>query len=486
MPEPIIGEQEAEKDRRKQRAIALFTKIFRPVEDFTIVIPDEYFPDDRWFDKFIRDQKPPEAGRGRLQHKPCSVEFGLSIPLAYHEPPEARIHAGRAFSGRAWSLTVRWKLRPLDVEFLNRQVSVDVLKLQLQEEERKKKAAEATLKSDAERREMERRKQADPKKEEWRRKRAALKKKEEELAKFAPSPDLRVGSQEYLVSFKMLVDTIFTEWRNPLPSTGFALVTGGTGTGKSNIVRGLIYCYLRSIAVLQTRSSHLITFEDPIEKLLRRLDSTVVGTGSPPKASDFVVPHIDYTPRSVGLGYDCPSVEEGLLKDALRQTPAVAYVGELRKPEEFVACLDFAATGHFVIATAHAGSVAESMAKALSAVEAKSPSARASYASRMLCVIHLKRFSKPPADTCPSKLSFEPIVVPAMWRRSQTAIQQLVADGLASVLPSKPSSTSTDAFCLGRAYFLDELLKKVASDRMPSADYLHHLRSTALEDDLNG
>src|SRR5271169_4299113 len=104
---------------------------------------------------------------------------------------------------------------------------------------------------------------------------------------------------------------------------GIILVTGGTGSGKSSTLAALIdrinaeHCY------------HILTVEDPIEFLHRHQKSTV---------------------HQRELGSDAPSFMHAL-KAALRQSPRVIMVGEIRDRETFEILLEAAENGHLVLST---------------------------------------------------------------------------------------------------------------------------------------
>jgi twitching motility protein PilT len=106
---------------------------------------------------------------------------------------------------------------------------------------------------------------------------------------------------------------------------GLVLVTGATGSGKSTTLAAMID-YINS-----SRTSHIVTIEDPIEYLHRDKRSIV-------------------NQREVGFdteGFDVA------LKSALRQDPDVILVGEMRDYETIETALTAAETGHLVLSTLH-------------------------------------------------------------------------------------------------------------------------------------
>ena len=107
---------------------------------------------------------------------------------------------------------------------------------------------------------------------------------------------------------------------------GIVLLVGATGTGKSSTLAAMIG--YRN----QHSRGHIITVEDPIE---------------------FVHSHKGciVTQREVGL--DTKSFEAAL-KNTLRQAPNVILIGEIRTREVMNYAIQYAETGHLVLATLHA------------------------------------------------------------------------------------------------------------------------------------
>ena len=106
---------------------------------------------------------------------------------------------------------------------------------------------------------------------------------------------------------------------------GLVLVTGTTGSGKSTTLAAMID------HINNTRSSHIMTVEDPIEYLHRDNRSIV-------------------NQREVAV--DTISFAQAL-RSALRQDPDVILVGEMRDHETIETGLLAAETGHLVFSTLH-------------------------------------------------------------------------------------------------------------------------------------
>jgi twitching motility protein PilU len=113
-----------------------------------------------------------------------------------------------------------------------------------------------------------------------------------------------------------------------LSKRGLVIVVGGTGSGKSTTLASMLG-YRND----KTRG-HIVTIEDPVE---------------------YVHPHKGcvVTHREVGVDTDS---WEAALKNTLRQAPDVILIGEIRARETMEYAIQFAETGHLVLATLHANS----------------------------------------------------------------------------------------------------------------------------------
>lgn len=108
-------------------------------------------------------------------------------------------------------------------------------------------------------------------------------------------------------------------------SNGMILVTGPAGSGKSTTLACLID------QINKTRNNHIITLEDPIEYLHRHEKSIV-------------------SQREVAL--DTESYVAAL-RAALRQSPDVILLGEMRDFETISVAMTAAETGHLLLSTLH-------------------------------------------------------------------------------------------------------------------------------------
>lgn len=106
---------------------------------------------------------------------------------------------------------------------------------------------------------------------------------------------------------------------------GMVLVTGPAGSGKSTTLA----CIIK--AINESRSAHIITLEDPIEFLHRHMRSIV-------------------SQREINV--DTESYVTAL-RAALRQSPDVILLGEMRDYETISVAMTAAETGHLIFSTLH-------------------------------------------------------------------------------------------------------------------------------------
>jgi twitching motility protein PilT len=119
---------------------------------------------------------------------------------------------------------------------------------------------------------------------------------------------------------------------------GLILVTGTTGSGKSTSLAAMID------HINNSRNSHVVTVEDPIEFLHKDKQSFI-------------------TQREIDV--DTRSFAEAL-RGSLRQDPDVILVGEMRDLETVETALVAAETGHLVLSTLHTVDAAETIQRIIS------------------------------------------------------------------------------------------------------------------------
>jgi twitching motility protein PilT len=116
---------------------------------------------------------------------------------------------------------------------------------------------------------------------------------------------------------------------------GILLVCGATGSGKSSTMAAMLNW------INQNLDKHIVTIEDPIEYTFHDDKSL-------------------FQQREIGL--DVPSFELAI-KAVLRQNPDIILIGEMRDRETFETAISAAETGHLVISTMHAATVAQSLTR---------------------------------------------------------------------------------------------------------------------------
>jgi twitching motility protein PilT len=116
---------------------------------------------------------------------------------------------------------------------------------------------------------------------------------------------------------------------------GILLVCGATGSGKSSTMAALLNW------INQNMDKHIVTIEDPIEYTFQDEKSL-------------------FQQREIGL--DVQSFHLAI-RAVLRQNPDIILIGEMRDRETFETAISAAETGHLVISTMHAATVAQSLTR---------------------------------------------------------------------------------------------------------------------------
>ena len=114
---------------------------------------------------------------------------------------------------------------------------------------------------------------------------------------------------------------------------GLVLITGSAGTGKSTTLACMID------RINRTRDGHIITMEDPIE-YIHRHDRSIV------------------TQREISI--DTPGYTEAL-RSALRESPDVILLGEMRDYDTISSAITAAETGVLLLSTLHTSSAANTI-----------------------------------------------------------------------------------------------------------------------------
>ena len=141
---------------------------------------------------------------------------------------------------------------------------------------------------------------------------------------------------------------------------GLVVLAGQRGSGKSTVMGALVN------EINETRPSHVITLEDPIE---------------------FVHSSAQALINQRQIGRDVDSVATGL-RGALRESPDVVVIGEMRGPLDVSVALTAAETGHLVLATMNAPNAARAVDRMIDGFQAEQqPQIRSVLADALQAVV---------------------------------------------------------------------------------------------------
>ena len=118
-----------------------------------------------------------------------------------------------------------------------------------------------------------------------------------------------------------------------LAKRGLVMIVGGTGSGKSTSLAAMVGH--RN----ENTKHHIVTIEDPVEYVHQHKGCVI-------------------THREVGVDTES---WHAALKNTLRQAPDVILIGEVRDRETMEYAIQFAETGHLVLATLHANSANQAL-----------------------------------------------------------------------------------------------------------------------------
>ncbi len=127
-------------------------------------------------------------------------------------------------------------------------------------------------------------------------------------------------------------------------SNGLVLVTGPTGSGKSTTLAAMVD------EINKTSQRHVISIEDPIEFLHRPIKGAI-------------------TQRQVGKHAESFSAA---LRSALRESPDVLVVGEMRDLETINLAISAAETGVLVVGTLHSNSASKAIDRIIDVIPEES------------------------------------------------------------------------------------------------------------------
>ncbi len=168
---------------------------------------------------------------------------------------------------------------------------------------------------------------------------------------------------------------------------GLILITGPTGSGKSTTVASCLDWINRHLA------RHVVTLEDPIEYLFE---------------NDLAF----FSQREIRQ--DSASFATGL-RAALRQSPDILYLGEIRDAETAVTALQAAETGHLVISTLHSSGVVETLDRFAHLLKSASVGALNLLATQLIGVISQQLLPRVGGGVFPAIESFQNEAATRRW-----------------------------------------------------------------------
>lgn len=220
---------------------------------------------------------------------------------------------------------------------------------------------------------------------------------------------------------------------------GLILICGATGSGKSTTLACCIDYINRS------RCAHIITIEDPVEFVFENNYSIIEQRELHDDTMSFAT----------------------ALKYAMRETPDVIMVGEMRDYETMAAALSAAETGHLVLATIHTNSAAESINRIIDSFpQAQQNQIRTQLASVIVAVV--SQCLLPRKDNSGRIAAFEVML-------GTVAAKSLIREGKAFQLPTIMETSQRDGMMtMDRALndlFEQGIISKETMDRYRIKDH---------------
>ena len=203
---------------------------------------------------------------------------------------------------------------------------------------------------------------------------------------------------------------------------GLILVTGSAGTGKTTTLACMID------RINKSRTCHIITMEDPIEYVHRHEKSIV-------------------TQREIYI--DTPSYLESL-RSALRESPDVILLGEMRDFDTISAALTAAETGTLLFSTLHTSSAANTINRIVDVFPAS---------QQQQIKIQLSQILK--GIVCQQLVpKIDGGLIPAFEvLKCNTAVQNMIRDGKLHQLESTMQTSSAEGM-----YTMDTYLQKLYNE----------------------
>ena len=191
---------------------------------------------------------------------------------------------------------------------------------------------------------------------------------------------------------------------------GLVLITGSAGNGKSTTLACIID------RINRTRDGHIITMEDPIE-FIHRHDKSIV------------------TQREISI--DTPGYLESL-RSALRESPDVILLGEMRDYDTISAAMTAAETGVLLFSTLHTSSAANTINRILDVFPANQQKQVKIQLAQILKGVVCQQLV-PSLDGGPTAV-FEIM-------KSTTAIQNMIREDKLHQLESAMQAGAADGMC---------------------------------------
>ncbi len=212
---------------------------------------------------------------------------------------------------------------------------------------------------------------------------------------------------------------------------GLVLVSGPTGSGKTTTLAALVH------EINRNSERHIITVEDPIEFVHQSVKGVV-------------------TQRQVGEHAESFA---GALRSALRESPDVMVVGEMRDLETIALAISAAETGVLVFATLHTNSASKAVDRIIDAMPEESRDQARSVLSVLLRGVVCQQLCK--------KVSGEGRVAALEVLLQSYAVSNMIRENKLHQLDAHLDSASNDG---SGAQSLDHCLSKLAREEVIS----HH------------
>lgn len=232
---------------------------------------------------------------------------------------------------------------------------------------------------------------------------------------------------------------------------GLVLVTGAAGTGKSTTLACMID------RINDSRDCHIITMEDPIEYIHRHKKAIV-------------------TQREISI--DTPGYSEAL-RSALRESPDVIFLGEMRDFETMYAALIAAETGVLVFSTLHTSGAADTINRIVDVFPDKEQ-ARTQLAQVLRAVVCQQLVPSTELDD-----NGNPIRIPVFEIMKVTdAINNMIRENKVNQLDAMMQSGASDGMCTMDGSLL-KLFGQKRIDRATALKYRTHYGHEYMEKRLD-